>query len=123
MISGGRKPPEIVSRILIIIKPMNVSEIIDAIEPLINGIAYFKQASKRYNYFFNLDTYKKDGKELKNIEKIEIKDLSYSYDNNENFAIKDINITIKKGEKIYIKCQIDQSSNFICTLPFTASPI
>ena len=31
MISGGRKPPEIVSRILIIIKPMNVSEIIDAI--------------------------------------------------------------------------------------------
>lgn len=83
-----------------------ISEIIDAIEPLINGIAYFKQASKRYNYFFNLDTYKKDGKKLINIEKIDIKDLSYSYDNNENFAIKDINMTIKKGEKIGIIGQV-----------------
>lgn len=83
-----------------------ISEITGAIEPLINGIAYFKQASKRYNYFFNLDTYKKDGKKLNNINKIEIKNLSYSYDNNENFALKDINMTVNKGEKIGIIGQV-----------------
>lgn len=83
-----------------------VSEIVKSIEPLINGIAYFKQASKRYNYFFNLDTYKKDGKKLEEINKIEIKNLSYSYEENENYAIKDINLSIEKGEKIGIIGQV-----------------
>lgn len=83
-----------------------LSEMIDAIEPLINGIAYFKQASKRFNYFFNLDTYKNEGEKLTTIDKIEVKNLSYSYDNNQNFAIKDINMTIQKGEKIGIIGQV-----------------
>lgn len=83
-----------------------LSEMIDAIEPLINGIAYFKQASKRFNYFFNLDTYKNEGEKLTTIDKIEVKNLSYSYDNNQNLAIKDINMTIQKGEKIGIIGQV-----------------
>jgi len=83
-----------------------VSEIVKSIEPLINGIAYFKQASRRFNYFFNLNTYKKDGKILKEINQIEINNLSYSYEENENYAIKDINLTIRKGEKIGIIGQV-----------------
>lgn len=85
---------------------MAIAGIVNSMEPLINGIAYFKQASNRFNYFFSLDSYKKDGRELKNVDKIEIKNLSYSYDNNENFAIKNINLTINKGEKIGIIGQV-----------------
>jgi len=83
-----------------------ISEIVNSIEPLINGIAYFKQASKRFNYFFNLDTYKKEGQILENVDKLEIKNLSYSYENNDNFALKDISMIIKKGEKIGIIGQV-----------------
>jgi len=83
-----------------------LSEITNSIEPLINGIAYFKQASRRFNYFFNLDTYKKDGKNLNIINKIEIKNLSYSYNDNESLAINNINMQINKGEKIGIVGQV-----------------
>ncbi|MCI8482453.1 MAG: ABC transporter ATP-binding protein [Clostridia bacterium] len=79
-----------------------VSEIVHSIQPLLTGISNFKIATKRFNYFFGLDTYQKEGKVLERIEKIEIKNLSYSYYNNEILAIKDINITINKGEKIGI---------------------
>ena len=79
-----------------------ISEIVNSIEPLMNGFAYFKQASKRYQYFFNLDTYSKEGKKLEDVEKIEIKNLSYTYGNHENFALRQINMTIQKGEKIGI---------------------
>lgn len=79
-----------------------ISEIVHSISPLLGGIAYYKQAKKRFNYFFNLEGYKKEGKELKNIEKIEIKNLSYSYEGNTNYAIENINMTINKGEKIGI---------------------
>ena len=73
-----------------------------SIQPLLTGISNSKIATKRFNYFFGLDTYQKEGKVLERIEKIEIKNLSYSYYNNEILAIKDINITINKGEKIGI---------------------
>lgn len=79
-----------------------ISEIVHSIEPLLTGISNFKIASRRYNYFFGLDTYKKTGKKLENIDKIEIKNLSYSYEDNQNFAIKDINMTINQGDKIGI---------------------
>lgn len=79
-----------------------ISEMIDSIQPLMQGIAYFKQARKRYNYFLNLDTYKKDGKELKDVNNVEIKNLYYTYADNESYAIKNINMTINKGEKIGI---------------------
>ncbi len=83
-----------------------LSEISNSIEPLINGIAYFKQASKRFNYFFNLETYNKNGKVLEKVEKIEIKNLSYSYNAEEKAVLDDINIEIKAGEKIGIVGQV-----------------
>ena len=83
-----------------------ISVIVNSLEPFMNGLAYFKQASNRYSYFFSLDKYKKDGKLLNDINKIEIKNLSYSYEDNENYAIEDINLTINKGEKIGIIVQV-----------------
>ena len=83
-----------------------LSEISNSIEPLINGIAYFKQASKRFNYFFNLETYNRNGKVLEKVEKIEIKNLSYSYKAEEKAVLDDINIEIKAGEKIGIVGQV-----------------
>lgn len=79
-----------------------VSNIVNSIEPLLTGISNFKIASRRFNYFFGLDTYKKDGKKLDRIDKIEIKNLSYSYENNSKLAIENINMIIDSGEKIGI---------------------
>ena len=79
-----------------------ISEIVNSIEPLLTGISNFKIASRRFNYFFGLDSYKKEGKKLNEIDKIEIKNLSYSYEENGNLAINNINMTIGKGDKIGI---------------------
>lgn len=79
-----------------------INEIVHSIEPLLTGISKYKIARKRFNYFFNLDTYKKDGKKLENIDKIEIKNLCYSYTDDNNLALDNINMTINKGEKIGI---------------------
>ena len=40
--------------------------------------------------------------EFKTIESIQLKDVSYSYDNNETYALKNISFTVKKGEYIGI---------------------
>ncbi len=85
---------------------MAISGIVSSIEPLLNGIAYFKQSTNRYNYFFGLEKYKKDGIKLNDFEKMEIKNLSYSYDDKENYAIKNISMVINKGEKIGIVGQV-----------------
>lgn len=79
-----------------------VSEIVKSIKPLLTGISNFKIASRRYNYFFSLGKYKKDGKKLEKADKIEIKNLSYSYEINGKQVLHNINITINKGEKIGI---------------------
>ncbi len=79
-----------------------ISEIVNSIEPLLTGISNFKIASRRFNYFFGLDTYKKEGRKLEKIDKIEIKNLSYSYEKDGKLAIDNINMTIKRGEKIGI---------------------
>lgn len=79
-----------------------VQEIVNSIEPLLTGISKFKIATRRFNYFFGLDTYKKDGKKLEKIDKIEIKNLCYSYEENDKLAIDNINMIINKGEKIGI---------------------
>lgn len=79
-----------------------ISEIVNSIEPLLTGISNFKIASRRFNYFFGLDMYKKEGKNLEKIDKIEIKNLCYRYENDEGLAIDNINMTINKGEKIGI---------------------
>lgn len=79
-----------------------VSQIVNSIKPLLTGISNFKIARRRYNYFFGLDTYKKDGNKLEKVYKIEIKNLCYSYEKNGKLAINNINMTINKGEKIGI---------------------
>lgn len=80
-------------------------EITSAISPVIDAIAYFKQSTKRYNYFFALEPYKTDGKDLEVINSIKLNNLSYSYDGRNN-VLEDINITIKKGENIGIIGQV-----------------
>lgn len=79
-----------------------ISEIVNSIEPLLTGISNFKIASRRYNYFFGLDTYKTLGEELVKIDKIEIKNLCYSYENDKRLALDNINMTINNGNKIGI---------------------
>ena len=79
-----------------------ISEIVNSIEPLLTGISNFKIASRRFNYFFGLETYKKEGKKLEKIEKIEVKNLSYSYEDDGKLAIDNINMTINSGDKIGI---------------------
>ncbi len=83
-----------------------LSEVTNAIEPLLDGFAYFKQAKRRYNYFFNLEPYDKKGKELKKIEKIEINHLTYRYVENRKPAIQNITMEIYQGEKIGIVGQV-----------------
>lgn len=80
-------------------------EIVSSIPKIINGIAYFKQSTKRYNYFYALAPYKKEGKDLKEIKSISLNNLSYSYDGINN-VLEDINIDIKKGENIGIIGQV-----------------
>ena len=67
---------------------------------------YFKQSLDRFNYFLNLDEYKKDGKSLEGIDTIEIKHLSYWYDNTEKPALDNICMTINSGDKIGIIGQV-----------------
>lgn len=81
---------------------MVISEIVSSIRPLMDGFAYFRQATRRFHYFFYLEAYSKEGEDLSEIHKLEIRNLSYSYDKSQNFAIQNINMTIRAGEKIGI---------------------
>ena len=92
-----------------------ISEVTSAIQPIINAIAYFKQSTKRYNYFFALESYKKEGKELNKIESIRLNKLSYSY-NNEHNALNEIEMEIHKGEKIGIIGQVGSGKTTLMNL-------
>lgn len=81
---------------------MLISEIENSIRPLMDGFAYFRQAIKRFHYFFHLETYSKKGENLSKVDKLEIKNLSYSYNKGQNFAIQNVNMTIHAGEKVGI---------------------
>lgn len=83
-----------------------IGEIVNSIQKILNGFAYFKQSSRRYNYFFNLENYKNFGRKLEEINKIEIKNLTYYYDDTQKPAIEDINIKIEKGQRIGIVGQV-----------------
>ena len=83
-----------------------LSDFISAVEKFLERMPYLKQSLNRYNYFLNLDEYKKDGKDLKEINKIEIKNLSYWYNLDEKPALSNISMTIKKGDKIGIVGQV-----------------
>ena len=94
-----------------------LSEITNAIDPLLNGIAYYKQAKRRYHYFFNLETYpKKEGKELKKIETIQIEHLTYRYAENLKPALEDISMEIYQGQKIGIVGQVGSGKTTLINL-------
>lgn len=82
-----------------------IGEITSAINPLIEGVAYFKQSTRRYNYFFELEPYKREGKKLEDIEEIRLNRLSYSYDSVHN-VLQDIELDIHRGENIGIIGQV-----------------
>ena len=75
-------------------------------QQLLERMPYWKQSLDRFNYFLNLDEYKKDGKSLEKIDTIEIKHLSYWYDDTEKPALDNINMMIKHGDKIGIIGQV-----------------
>lgn len=92
-----------------------LSDVMNAIIPLLDGIGYYKQTKNRYNYFYNLDTYKNSGKSLENVESIEIKNLTYSFDNKNN-VLDNINMKIKKGEKIGIIGQVGSGKTVLMNI-------
>lgn len=81
-----------------------LSDIMNSTVPLLNAMGLYKQTRRRYNYFYNLEEYKKDGKSLEQIDKIEIRNLTYSF--GENNVLENINMTIKRGEKVGIIGQV-----------------
>lgn len=92
-----------------------LSDVMNSIIPLLDGIGYYKQTRNRYNYFYNLDTYKNSGKSLENVESIEIKNLTYSFDNKNN-VLNNINMKIKKGEKIGIIGQVGSGKTVLMNI-------
>lgn len=83
-----------------------LSNFVAGTQQLLERMPYWKQSLDRFNYFLNLDEYKKDGKSLERIDTIEIKHLSYWYDDTEKPALDNINMMIKHGDKIGIIGQV-----------------
>lgn len=83
-----------------------LTDFIAGMQNLLERMPYFKQSIGRFNYFLNLDEYKKDGKSLQKIDTIEIKHLSYWYSNTEKPALDNINMVIHNGDKIGIIGQV-----------------
>lgn len=79
-----------------------LGDFVSAIQSFLQRMPYLKQSINRFNYFFNLEQLPKDGKKLEQINKIDINHLSYWYNDEKNPSLRDINMTIKKGEKIGI---------------------
>ncbi len=83
-----------------------LSNFVAGTQKLLERMPYMKQSLNRFNYFLNLDEYKKDGTSLEKINTIEVKHLSYWYDNTEKPALDNINMTINNGDKIGIIGQV-----------------
>lgn len=79
-----------------------LGDFVSAIQSFLQKMPYFSQSINRFNYFLNLEEFPKTEKVLEKIDKIEIKHLSYWYNDNKKPSLNDINMTIKKGEKIGI---------------------
>ena len=79
-----------------------LGDFVSAIQSMLQRLPYFKQSINRFNYFLNLEEFPKQCKKLEKIDKIEIKHLSYWYNDTKKPSLNDINMTIKKGEKIGI---------------------
>ena len=83
-----------------------LTDFVAGMQKLLERMPYLKQSLDRFNYFLNLDEYKKDGKSLEKVDTIEVKHLSYWYDNTEKPALDNINMTIHNGDKIGIIGQV-----------------
>ncbi len=83
-----------------------LTDFVAGMQKLLERMPYWKQSLDRFNYFLNLDEYKKDGETLEKIDTIEIKHLSYWYNNTEKPALDNINMMINRGDKIGIIGQV-----------------
>ena len=83
-----------------------LTDFVAGMQKLLERMPYLKQSLDRFNYFLNLDEYKKDGKSLEKVDTIEVKHLSYWYDNTEKLALDNINMIINNGDKIGIIGQV-----------------
>ena len=83
-----------------------LSNFVAGTQQLLERMPYWRQSLDRFNYFLNLDEYKKDGKSLEKIDTIEIKHLSYWYDDTEKPALDNIDMMINHGDKIGIIGQV-----------------
>lgn len=83
-----------------------LTDFVAGMQKLLERMPYLKQSLDRFNYFLNLDEYKKDGKSLEKIDTIEVKHLSYWYDNTGKPALNNINMRIHNGDKIGIIGQV-----------------
>ncbi len=83
-----------------------LTDFVAGMQKLLERMPYLKQSLDRFNYFLNLDEYKKDGKSLEKVDTIEVKHLSYWYDNTEKPALDNINMIINNGDKIGIIGQV-----------------
>ena len=83
-----------------------LTDFVAGMQKLLERMPYLKQSLDRFNYFLNLDEYKKDGKSLEKVDTIEVKHLSYWYDNTEKPALNNINMRIHNGDKIGIIGQV-----------------
>lgn len=96
-----------------------LGDFVSAIQSFLTKMPYFSQAINRFNYFLNLEELPKQGKILEEIEKIEIKHLTYWYNDEQKPSLKDINMTIKKGEKIGIIGEVGSGKttlmNILCS--------
>lgn len=85
-----------------------VSKIESAIEGIVNSIFNFYQDSlyidniKSYMEYKPLSNYGKKIHLNKQIEKIEMINVSYKYPGKKNYVLKDINLTLKKGEIVVL---------------------
>lgn len=79
-----------------------LGDFISAIQQFLQKMPYYNQTINRFNYFLNLEECSNDGENLEKIDKIQVNHLSYWYNDEEKPVLNDINMTIKKGEKIGI---------------------
>lgn len=79
-----------------------LGDFVSAIQSFLQKMPYLSQSLNRFNYFLNLEECSNDGEKLAKIDEIEIKHLSYWYDDTKKPVLNDINMIIKKGEKIGI---------------------
>ncbi|MFR0822033.1 MAG: ABC transporter ATP-binding protein [Clostridia bacterium] len=83
-----------------------LGDFISAIQSFLERFPYYRQSIHRFNYFLNLEEIPREGKPLEKVEQINIQHLSYWYDNGEKPVLRNIEMTIKKGEKIGIVGQV-----------------